>query len=215
MKVLELFAGSRSFGRVAKERGHEVFSVDNVGFEGIDLVKDVEHLTGLDLPWRPDVVWASPPCTTYSIAAISTHRRDGEPKTEFAVKSDRLVKNTLKIAKAFETLYFIENPVGYLRKMPFMQGVDRRKVTYCTYGDGRMKPTDIFSNHFRSLANPSGWSPRRPCHNGNPDCHHQSAPRGAKTGTQGLKGNYERSKVPRELCEEVLASAERYFQETL
>ena len=35
-------------------------------------------------------------------------------------------------------------------------------------------------------------------------CHHESARRGAKTGTQGLKGNYERSKVPKELCEEIL-----------
>ena len=49
--------------------------------------------------------------------------------------------------------------------------------------------------------------PRNICHNGNKNCHHQPAPRGSKTGTQGRKGNYERSKIPRELCLEVLSSA--------
>jgi len=38
------------------------------------------------------------------------------------------------------------------------------------------------------------------------DCHHEKAPRGSKTGTQGLKGNYERSIVPYELCKEILES---------
>ena len=42
MKVLELFAGSRSIGKVADELGYEVFSVDINDFEGIDLVKDIE-----------------------------------------------------------------------------------------------------------------------------------------------------------------------------
>jgi hypothetical protein len=42
------------------------------------------------------------------------------------------------------------------------------------------------------------------CHNGNKNCHHQPAPRGAKTGTQGLKGSVERSKIPQELCEHIV-----------
>lgn len=153
-------------------------------------------------------------CTTYSIAAISKHRDKGKPKTEFAEKSDNLVKNTLQLVDKFGCLFFIENPVGYLRKMPFMQHLDRVKVTYCSYGDIRMKPTDIFSNHIGSLLNATGWSPKPPCYNGNPNCHHQSAPRGSKTGTQGLKGNYERSKIPSELCEEILYSCELYYRST-
>ena len=206
MKVLELFAGSRSIGKVADELGYEVFSVDINNFEGIDLVKDIEFLTQDDIPFIPDVIWASPPCTTYSIAAISHHRDMGKPKTDFASKSDRLVLNTLRLIKEYDCKYFIENPRGYLRKMHFMLGVPKTTVWYCTYGDVRAKPTDIWSNHIYSLFNENGWKPRPMCFNGNTNCQHQPAPRGSRTGTQGMKNNYERSKVPYELCKEILLS---------
>lgn len=206
MKVLELFAGSRSIGKAAKELGYKVFSVDINNFEGIDLVKDIEFLTKDDIPFIPDVIWASPPCTTYSIAAIGHHRDMGKPKTDFAAKSDRLVINVLKLIKEFDCKYFIENPRGYMRKMFFMNGIPRTTVWYCRYGDTRAKPTDIWSNHIYSLFNKNGWQPKQECFNGNKKCHHESAPRGSKTGTQGLKNNYERSKIPYELCKEILLS---------
>ena len=204
IKVLELFAGSRSIGKVADELDYEVFSVDINNFKGIDLVKDIEFLTKDYIPFIPDVIWASPPCTTYSIAAISHHRDMGKPKTDFAAKSDKLVLNTLRLIKEYGCKYFIENPRGYLRKMDFMLGIPKTTVWYCTYGDTRAKPTDIWSNHIYSLFNVNGWKPRAICFNGNTNCHHQPAPRGSRTGTQGLKNNYERSKVPYELCKEII-----------
>ena len=95
-----------------------------------------------------------------------------------------------------------------------MKGMNRATVWYCKYGDIRAKPTDIFSNNIYDSFNLNGWKPRAICRNFKYDketgeiidkhCHHESARRGAKTGTQGLKGNYERSKVPKELCEDIL-----------
>ena len=82
--------------------------------------------------------------------------------------------------------------------MPELEGYKRHTVTYCQYGDTRMKPTDIWTNS-------KTWQPKAMCKNGSP-CH-EAAPRGSSTGTQGLKGNYERSKIPAKLCDEIMKAA--------
>lgn len=206
MKVLELFAGTRSIGKAFEAKGHEVYSVEwDKDFENISLYQDISTLTVEQVielcGGRPDVIWASPDCTTYSIAAISHHRQKEEsgnlkPVSEYAKFCDQTNKHVLDLIKELEPRYFfIENPRGGLRKMDFMQGIPRYTVTYCKYGDSRMKPTDIFTNHENPQFLP-------PCHNG--DTCHISAPRGAKTGTQGLKGSKERSKIPQKLCEHIV-----------
>jgi len=206
MKILELFAGSRSLGKAAESLGHTVFSVDWKPYENIDLSIDIENLQLSDIPFVPDFIWASPDCTTYTIAAISTHRNGIEPKTDYAIKCDRvnqhfinLINESLKLNPSL--VFFIENPRGMLRKMPFMQTFNRHTVWYCKYGDERAKPTDIWTNSKK-------WVPRPVCHNGNKECHHSPAPRGSRTGTQGRKNSFTRSKIPNELCLEILKSNE-------
>jgi len=202
-KLLELFAGSRSIGRTAEEMGMQVFSVDWQPFDKIDWVGDVQEMRMEDVPFVPDIVWASPDCTTYSIAACSTHRTNSiEPKSEYAKKCDAVNQHFIQMIKDWlvinpNMVFFIENPRGMMRKMPFMKEFKRHTIWYCQYGDDRAKPTDIWTN---SLT----WIPRPVCHNGNKNCHHQPAPRGSKTGTQGKKGSYERSKIPTELCVEII-----------
>jgi len=209
-KLLELFASSRSVGKVAEEKGFEVFSVDWEEREGISLVKDIEHLSPKEIPFVPDVVWASPDCTTYTIAAISTHRNGTEPKSDYAKKCDAVNTHFIDIIDHYlsinpNMIFYIENPRGMLRKMPFMQRFPRVTVWYCTYGDTRAKPTDIWSNNIRSLFNPEGtWIPRPECFNGNENCHHERAPRGSQTGTQGLSNAFERSRVPKRLCQDAM-----------
>lgn len=205
VNVLELFAGSRSVGCAAESLGMNVFSVDWEKYKGIDLSIDIENLSISDIPFIPDIVWASPDCTTYTIAAISHHRNGVEPKSEYAAKCDNVNKHFISLINQYlvwnpSLVFFIENPRGMLRKMPFMKDFIRHTVWYCQYGDDRAKPTDIWTNS-------KTWEPRPMCHNGNINCHHQSAPRGSKTGTQGKKGSYNRSKIPTELCLEILRSA--------
>lgn len=209
MKVLELFAGTRSIGKAFERGGHEVFSIEwDQRFNNINLYADIGKVTADDILrefGRPDVIWASPDCTTYSIAAISHHRRKEEdgnlaPVSEYAKFCDSVNTHVLEMIKELQPKYwFIENPRGGLRKMRFMQGLPRYTVTYCQYGDTRMKPTDIFTNHPNPQFKP-------PCHNGDP-CH-VAAPRGAKTGTQGLKGHIERSIIPDDLCDHVVKICE-------
>lgn len=210
-KLAEFFAGSRSVGNAADEMGATVFSIDWEPYDKIDYVGDVEKMKIEDVPFVPDVVWGSPDCKTYTIAAISTHRNGTEPKSDYAKKCDAVNINFLFMIRQWllinpNMVFFIENPRGMLRKMPFMKGLQRTTVWYCRYGDSRAKPTDIWSNNISSIFNPTGWQSRPECFNGNKNCHHESAPRGSKTGTQGKKGSYERSRIPNELCVEILNS---------
>ncbi len=126
IKVLELFAGSRSIGNTAEELGMEVFSVDWTPYEKIDLAIDIEELKKEQIPFIPNIVWASPDCTTYSIAAVSKHRRNRtEPVSEYAVKCDNVNQHWIALIKDYleinpDLVFFIENPRGMLRHMPFM-----------------------------------------------------------------------------------------------
>lgn len=218
MKILELFAGTRSIGKAFEAAGHEVFSVEwDKNFENIDLYADIMTVTAADILekfGKPDVIWASPDCSTFSIAAISHHRRKNpetgnlDPVSEYAKFCDKVDRHVLELIKELKPkFYFIENPRGGLRKMTWMQGLPRYTVTYCQYeldkpvSERRMKPTDIWTNHPDPQFRPM-------CKNG--DSCHAPAPRGAKTGTQGLKGSKERSVIPRILCEHIVYICERW-----
>lgn len=205
MKTLELFCGTKSFSKVAKEIGHLIYTIDIDSRFEPTFCEDVMNFTTLrNVPH--EVIWASPPCQCFSVVSIGTHWTGGKeayvPKTDKCVMAIEILKHTVKLIKESGCIYwFIENPRGVMRKVIdgfFRQfGItDYRRVTitYCQYGDSRMKPTDIWTN----LAT---WNPRPMCHNG--DKCHQEAKRGAKTGTQGLKGHIERGQIPRELFIEI------------
>lgn len=206
MKMLEIFAGTRSMADTFEKEGFEVFTVElDLQHPRIDLYEDILNVTAemiIEKFGRPDVIWASPVCTTYSIAAISHHRtreEDGNlaPKSEYAFYSDRMIQHTLKLIEELQPkYYFIENPRGGLRKMNFMQEYSRYTVWYCQYGDDRAKPTDLWTNHPEPNFKPV-------CRNGNKNCHHEAAPRGSRTGTQGRANSKERSKIPQELCNHI------------
>lgn len=206
MKVLELFAGSRSIGNIADKLGYDVFSVDINQFDKIDLAIDILDLEADMIPFEPDIVWASPPCTYFSVASIGVHWNENHtPKTKEAELGMKILNKTISIFDWFpNAIFFMENPVGKMRRK--VNGIDRATITYCSYGDIRMKPTDIWSNDICDIFNPKGWKPRPICFAGNKKCHHEEAPRGSKTGTQGLKNNYERSKIPEQLCYEILTN---------
>ena len=206
MILLELFAGTRSISKVFEKRGYKTYSIEwDKKFENIDLYEDINNITTEDIiklcGGVPDVIWASPDCTTYSIAGISHHRKKNyetgnlDAVSEYAKFCDKTNRHVMDLIEELKPkYYFVENPRGGFRKMDFMKSVPRYTVTYCQYGDTRMKPTDIFTNHPNPKFKPM-------CKNG--DGCHESAPRGSRTGTQGLKGAKERSVIPQKLCEHI------------
>jgi hypothetical protein len=206
VKTIELFAGTKSFSKIAQEFGYKTFTVDFEEKLNPDFCSDILEIQ--DLP-ECDFLWCSPPCTTFSVASMMKHWTGGFrkyiPATEECKKGLEILDHTIMlISKNKSRYWFIENPRGVMRKIIDdlfkKHGITdyvRNTVTYCQYGDNRMKPTDIWTN-MRT------WSPRPCCHNG--DKCHESAPRGARTGTQGMKGAMERGVIPPDVFREIFSS---------
>lgn len=216
MKTIELFSGTKSFSKVMETHGHETFTVDNDPSLEPDLVVnlDVTPYRELAVPYfSADMLWASPPCTTFSVASISHYWTEGRPKNEKALEGIRILGSAIKIiAISNPRWWFLENPRGMMRKVideVFQKhGVSyykRHTVSYCQYGSKIMKPTDIWTNA-------SWWSPRMICKPG-AACH-ERADRGSKTGVQGIYSlDWERARgnsatargvIPPALFEEIL-----------
>jgi hypothetical protein len=202
MLIFDFFSGTGSSTQAFVDKGHKVITFELDPYFSATENVDVFQLSAkylLETYGRPDFVWASPPCTTFSVASIGKHwNLDKTPKTEAAGEAIKLVGHTIDLIKELDPKlgWLIENPRGMLRTLPVMKELNRYTVTYCQYGDTRMKPTDLWGYV-------PNWTPRPACKNGEP-CH-EAAPRGARTGTQGLKGAKKRSEVPYKLGEEILS----------
>lgn len=200
LNVLDLFCGLKSLKQPCEDFGMNYFGVDFCEKFNPELLTNIMYLNYQDIPFGPDIIWASPPCEHFSVASIGKYwNKDHTPKTAEAKDSIELVLKTIEIIKFFNPkYYFIENPRGKLRKLEIMNFAPiRQTVTYCQYGDFRMKPTDIWTNNI-------SWIPKPVCHKG--DACHIRAPRGSSTGTQGKLGKEIKSKVPYNLLFEILNS---------
>ena len=183
-RILDLFAGYAGWSQAFKEAGHEVVTVDFEARFNPTIVADITRLRPDDVPGQWDIILGSPPCQKFSIATVFRNwnkpGRIYEPKSEGAAHALGLIATTLRLIEALEPRYWIlENPRGLLRKLPIMVPYERRTVTFCQYGDDRMKPTDLWGIF------PENLRLKPTCRNGD-DCHVE-APRGSQTGTQGRK----------------------------
>ena len=138
MKLLELFSGTGSVGKVAKELGYDVVSLD---------LKDANINTDI-LNWdykqfnrnNFQIIWASPPRVEYSIAKTT-----GVRKIDYA---NSIVQKTIEIIRYFNpSVWFIENPqTGLLKHQDFMKDFDYFDLDYCKYGFPYRKRTRIWTN---------------------------------------------------------------------
>jgi hypothetical protein len=204
VRVLGLFAGTKGWEQPFIDRGHEAFTIElSPEFDGIDLYADILAVTPKDIPWRPDIILASPPCTSFTTMTMGRNwTHDGKPKTPTAAMGLALVLKTKQLIAALDPTYFvIENPRARLRTLGYLDEYERRTVWYCRYGEERAKPTDLWGGF------PPSFVTRPMCHNGNPD--HTPAPRGSYTGTQGGVSAAEAGHIPYELALDVCLAAER------
>tara|TARA_R100000963_G_C4617501_1_gene85983 strand:- start:46 stop:708 length:663 start_codon:yes stop_codon:yes gene_type:complete len=205
MKVLDLWAGTCSGTAAWARMGFEVVSVDNDPQFMPTICKDILDVTVEELEeLGPFVfIWASPQCSLYSMANMrwETHfdPETKKPLSEAALLQTKRVKHTLYLIEQLRPTYWIlENPRALLRTQPFMTPYQRCTVTYCQYGDDRMKPTDLWGRF------PRDFIPKS-CRN-YASCH-KSAPRGSRTGTQGMDP-IEAGKIPFTLSRDLYEAAQ-------
>ena len=198
MLLLELFSGTGSVGRVAKNFGYTVISLD---LKNADICSDIlewdynEYPTGMF-----QFIWASPPCTEYSRAKTTGVRKIEE--------ANKIVKKTIEIINYFNPKYFvIENPqTGLLKNQDFMKDFDYKDVDYCKYGFRYRKRTRLWGN--------VNWKPRplccRDCGNIVDGKHVETAQRLPSGKRSEWKENYVKHKqedlykIPEDLIKEIL-----------
>lgn len=212
MKVLELFSGFECISNAFREKGHECFTIDWDERFPSSMHCDISELQVEDLPeeWRhPDVIFAGTDCTSYSVAAISKHRRKNpitgnlDPISNKAKFSDDMNKHVRKLmAQMNPKIIIFENPMGAFRKMDFVQDLILNTTTYCQYGFTYRKQTDFLSNIDLHL--------KPPCKNGS-SCH-EKAPRGARTGLQAIKDPALKAIYPPKLCKHIVEECEKYIE---
>ena len=159
MKLLELFKGTGSIGKVAKKMGMSVISLDNEEKYNPDILTDILKWDykkySSDNKYVPNLIWASVPCETFSILGNTAggHREKGTGKalSDNAKIGDKILKKTMEIINYFKSKnkdlnFVIENPRGFMRVQPILKNLHRETTIYVLYGDKRYKPTDFFSN---------------------------------------------------------------------
>jgi C-5 cytosine-specific DNA methylase len=156
VKILELFSGTESFSKVARERGHQTCTIDNNPFHKPDWCVDILNVKPIDILdkfGRPDVIWASPPCQHFSIAT-NKHWHKRRPKAQ-TIDSVKIVSHTLKlIIDLLPKFWFLENPRGRLR---FILGKPFVTVFYGAYDHPILKPTDFWGYHPRMTWRKKPW----------------------------------------------------------
>ena len=158
IRVLELFCGTKSIGKVCDELGWESISVD------LESKFNPTHLCDImDFDYKQypkdyfDIVWGSPPCTSYSHLLscwIGRKRKDGtiftKEKMELdMIESDKIILKTLEIINYFNSEYwFMENPqTGRLKNREVVKDINFYDVDYCKFCDwGYKKRTRIWTN---------------------------------------------------------------------
>ena len=97
MRLLELFSGTGSIGKAFEEEGWEVISLDIDPKSGACIIANFMDWEYSMYPKGYfDAIWASPPCTHYSIARTTASTpRDLEG-------SDNLVQRVLDVIEFFQ-----------------------------------------------------------------------------------------------------------------
>ena len=154
-KLLDLFTGTGSVARVAEDLGFEVHTLDIDPKCKPDICADILEFDykAAFVPGYFDIIWASPPCDTFSTARRSNIGRTvkGEVMTAETLLRDTLNEGVPILRKCQEIIHFLQ-PKVYFIENPFTGAMKNYIETkpivydYCMYGFGYRKRTAIWSS---------------------------------------------------------------------
>ena len=203
MRLLELFSGTRSVSKVARELGWETLSLDIDPTHGPDLLVDILDFDETQYPKDYfDLVWASPDCASYSVANNNKAKRGRTEAMQFA---DRLVAKTRQIIDYFECHWCIENPEGSrMWKREVARGLLESScvTSYCCFGTLHRKSTRIANSFGLVLPRCSGVGL---CSAMVGSSHKERAQQGSGGYCSRCHTTDELHSIPSELCRSVLA----------
>ena len=136
MRVLDLFSGTHSVGKVASALGYEVVSLDLSDATICCNILEWDYKAAFSVG-HFDIIWASPPCNTFSKMRLSNVGRYGVTmetiQQDISLIGLPILRRTEEIIDYFKpSLYFIENPqTGRMKDY-----IDRHyyDVDYCKLG---------------------------------------------------------------------------------
>ena len=226
LHVLDLFSGLEGWAGAARARGHHAVTLDFDPRFKADHIRDIlsiERLEELEDGEPFDIIFASPPCESFSTGSIGKHWGGGarayEPKTDQARLALQITRHTFKLIDEYrdrhpDVRYVIENPRGVMRKITPREPT--ATTWYCQWGESRAKPTDLWTNVDLF---PAGQWPS--CRNGAPDHDAQSRyywkrkAEGQTGGTQGLKDAATRALIPERLATAIIEYVSGDFTRTV
>lgn len=154
-RLLDMFTGTGSVARAAEELGFEVHTLDIDPKCEPDICADILEFDyeAAFAPGYFDIIWASPPCETFSAARRSNIGRQvkGEIMTSETLVRDMeeigvpILRRTQNLIEYLQpNVWFLENPYtgamkNYIDSEPYV-------FDYCMYGFDYRKRTAIWSN---------------------------------------------------------------------
>ena len=206
MRLLELFSGTKSVSRVAKELGWETVSLDIDPRHEPDLLVDILRFDETTYPRDYfDFVWASPDCASYSRARSNAKI----PRDEAMMVADKLLAKTRQIIAYFGCHWCIENPESSLMwKRDVAHGLLESScvTSYCSFGASYRKHTRLANSFGLVLPKCLGAGL----------CPSMIGSRHMECAQQGNRGHYKNNhtrdqlhSIPSELCRSVLAQVEK------
>lgn len=132
--LIEFFSGSKTVSKIANQFNYKTFTIDIEEKFNPDLQADVLKLRFNSIPGTDNVfiVWASIPCTFYTILNISNHwekiiyasrKYFYLPKTKEARSAIKLLEKTLYLIKKINQNYFFVSVMKYYLKLNIHQRI--------------------------------------------------------------------------------------------